>query len=248
MQLPAVLGILGLAVSTAAKITFINPPQFTRKVQVTEHDVWVTGQTIDIRWSQPDEGKKLSVVLYQMNSTMAASFNGQFPGADPPFEYITHDQVGATFFRWIVGTTKDLRFSNQFAIAVWAEGTVVTDSATNIFNITSAATLPDDTSCPSTAESHLNALISLVPEKLPFERVHLLDGELRLGHCRGPLHGIPVILKDCIATGPELGMPTSAGSVALLEDKITKNAPPPLLTDGAVIVGKSKLSELCAFK
>jgi hypothetical protein len=89
MRIPTVLAALGLAVSTAAKITFINPPQFTRQIKATEHDVWVTGQTIDLRWSQPDKGKKLSVVLYQMNSTMAANYNGQFPGEDPPFEFIT---------------------------------------------------------------------------------------------------------------------------------------------------------------
>jgi hypothetical protein len=49
-----------------------------------------------------------------------------------------------------VGTTKDLRVSNQFALAVWAEGTIVTDSATDIFNITSAATVPEHTSSVTT--------------------------------------------------------------------------------------------------
>ncbi|KAK4446772.1 hypothetical protein QBC34DRAFT_145161 [Podospora aff. communis PSN243] len=150
MRIFTVLATAGLAVSTAAKITFINPPQFTRQIKATEHDVWVTGQTIDLRWSQPDKGKKMSVVLYQMNSTMAANYNGQFPGQDPPFEFITHDQIDATFFRWIVGTTKDLRVSNQFVLAVWVEGTVVTDSATDIFNITSAATVPESTSSATT--------------------------------------------------------------------------------------------------
>lgn len=52
---------------------------------------------------------------------------------------LADDQVNQTFFRWIVATTKDLGFSNQFAIAVWVGGTIVTDSATNIFNITSRA-------------------------------------------------------------------------------------------------------------
>ncbi|KAK4446773.1 amidase signature domain-containing protein [Podospora aff. communis PSN243] len=97
---------------------------------------------------------------------------------------------------------------------------------------------------------NLNAIVSLAPESLLRERARLLDGELRAGRSRGPLHGIPVVLKDCIATGPELGMTTSAGSFALLEGKITKNAPlvDRLLASGAVIVGKSNLSELCSFK
>lgn len=71
----------------------------------------------------------------------------------------------------------------------------------------------------------LNALISLAPEILLRERADVLDRELRSGHSRGQLHGIPVVLKDCIATGPELGMTTSAGSFTLLEDEVTKNAP-----------------------
>ncbi|KAK3390588.1 amidase signature domain-containing protein [Podospora didyma] len=71
----------------------------------------------------------------------------------------------------------------------------------------------------------LNALISLVPESVLRDRADILDLELRSGHSRGLLHGIPVVLKDCIATVPELGTTTSAGSFALLEDKITKNAP-----------------------
>jgi len=91
MRLLTDFAALGLVASTAAKMTFINPSQFTNKLKVSEHDVWVLGQTIDLRWSQPDKGRKLSVVLYQMNSTMAESFNGQFPGDDPPFEFITRN-------------------------------------------------------------------------------------------------------------------------------------------------------------
>jgi amidase len=71
----------------------------------------------------------------------------------------------------------------------------------------------------------VSALISLAPETLLHDRADVLDRELRSGHSRGRLHGIPVVLKDCIATVPELGMTTSAGSFALLEGKVTKNAP-----------------------
>lgn len=71
----------------------------------------------------------------------------------------------------------------------------------------------------------LNAVNSLVPETVLRERADLLGRELRSGHSRGRLYGIPVVLKDCIATAPELGTTTSAGSFALLVDKITKNAP-----------------------
>jgi hypothetical protein len=63
------------------------------------------------------------------------------------------DQVNQTFFRWIVGTTKDLGFSNQFAIAVWVSDTIVTDSATNIFNITSRVAAPSPSQPSGTTSS-----------------------------------------------------------------------------------------------
>ena len=155
------MAALGLASSTIAKISLINPPQFGGRISPSQYDVWTEGQTIDIQWTTPEPNRLLSVVLYQMNATFAASYNGQFPGDDPPFEFITRmpipsdtgdtdrrltradDQVNQTFFRWIVGTTRDLGFSNQFAIAVWVSGTIVTDSATNIFNITSRVAAPN---------------------------------------------------------------------------------------------------------
>ncbi|KAK0755078.1 hypothetical protein B0T18DRAFT_400652 [Schizothecium vesticola] len=142
MRLQTAMAALGLASSTMAKISFINPPQFGARISPSQYDVWMEGQTIDIQWTAPEPNRLLSVVLYQMNATLAANYNGQFPGDDPPFEFITHDQVNQTFFRWIVGTTRDLGFSNQFAIAVWVSGTIVTDSATNIFNITSRVAAP----------------------------------------------------------------------------------------------------------
>jgi amidase len=42
-----------------------------------------------------------------------------------------------------------------------------------------------------------------------------LDNERNDGRIRGPLHGIPVLVKDNMATDLELGMNTSAGNFAL---------------------------------
>ncbi len=78
------------------------------------------------------------------------------------------------------------------------------------------------------------------------EKAARLDEELADGHSRGPLHGIPVLLKDNIDTGD---MPTTAGS-KLLEGSI-----PPgdafiverLREAGAVILGKNNLSEWANF-
>ncbi|KAK4144608.1 amidase signature domain-containing protein [Dichotomopilus funicola] len=97
----------------------------------------------------------------------------------------------------------------------------------------------------------LGAIVFLASEPQLMARAGDLQQELESGHSRGPLHGIPVVLKDCIATSPLLGMPTSAGSYALLNTtKVTRNAPivERLLDAGAIIVGKSNLSEFCAFK
>jgi amidase len=69
-----------------------------------------------------------------------------------------------------------------------------------------------------------------------------LDAERAAGHVRGPLHGIPILLKDNVGTNE---MPTTAGSIAL-----EKNVPPRnatltdrLVAQGAVILGKAHLSE-----
>jgi amidase len=75
-----------------------------------------------------------------------------------------------------------------------------------------------------------------------------LDVERRAGHIRGPLHGIPVLIKDNIATADR--MLTTAGSLALAA------APAPadafvvgrLRAAGAVVLGKTNLSEWANFR
>jgi len=88
----------------------------------------------------------------------------------------------------------------------------------------------------------LNSVLELNPDALTIARA--LDAERKAGKARGPLHGIPVLIKDNIDTADR--MKTTAGSLALL------NAPPPqedaflvkkLREAGAVILGKTNLSE-----
>src|SRR5262249_51566733 len=75
-----------------------------------------------------------------------------------------------------------------------------------------------------------------------------LDGERRAGRVRGPLHGIPILLKDNISTADR--MMTTAGSLA------PPGVPPPkdafiverLREAGAVILGKANLSEWANFR
>jgi amidase len=70
-----------------------------------------------------------------------------------------------------------------------------------------------------------------------------LDAERREGRLRGPLHGIPVVIKDNIDTGD--GMPTTAGSLALEGAAAPRDAfvVERLRAAGAVILGKTALSE-----
>jgi len=69
-----------------------------------------------------------------------------------------------------------------------------------------------------------------------------LDAERRAGRMRGPLHGLPVLLKDNIES---LGLPTTAGSLALVGNDNGRDAPlaARLRAAGAVILGKTNLSE-----
>ncbi len=74
------------------------------------------------------------------------------------------------------------------------------------------------------------------------------DEERRVGRLRGPLHGIPILLKDNIATTDP--MQTTAGSLALVGSKVPRDAPivKRLRDAGAVILGKANLSEWANFR
>ena len=70
-----------------------------------------------------------------------------------------------------------------------------------------------------------------------------LDHERRQGHVRGPLHGIPVLLKDSIDTADNLS--TTGGSYALKGVPVPRDSfvAKKLREAGAVIIGKSNMSE-----
>ncbi len=92
----------------------------------------------------------------------------------------------------------------------------------------------------------VNSVIEVNPDALAIARQ--ADQERRQGHVRGPLHGIPVLLKDNIDTGDR--MQTTAGSFALsgrpaLSDSTVAAK---LRAGGAVILGKTNLSEWANFR
>lgn len=91
----------------------------------------------------------------------------------------------------------------------------------------------------------LNAVIELNPDAL--RDATALDAERRDGKLRGPLHGIPVLLKDNIDARP---MANSAGSLALADHRPADDAflVARLRAAGAVILGKTNLSEWANFR
>ncbi|QQS32523.1 MAG: amidase [Acidobacteriota bacterium] len=99
----------------------------------------------------------------------------------------------------------------------------------------------------SNIDKRINSIIELNPDAIPIAVE--MDRERRAGRVRGPLHGIPVVLKDNIDTADK--MKTTAGSLALVD------APTPkkdafivsrLRAAGAVILGKTNLSEWANFR
>ena len=92
----------------------------------------------------------------------------------------------------------------------------------------------------------LHAVIETNPDALRIARRR--DRERRHGHVRGPLHGIPILLKDNIATDDE--METTAGSLALVGSQVPEDATVAarLRAAGAVILGKANLSEWANFR
>jgi len=75
-----------------------------------------------------------------------------------------------------------------------------------------------------------------------------LDAERNAGRLRGPLHGIPLLIKDNIDTRDPL--PTTAGSLALARSFRPEDAPlvARLRAAGAIVLGKSNLSEWANFR
>lgn len=61
----------------------------------------------------------------------------------------------------------------------------------------------------------LRAVLETAPHSSVLQLARTLDQERAKGKTRGPLHGIPILIKDNIATDTRLGMNTTAGSFAL---------------------------------
>ncbi|KAI9042780.1 putative amidase [Aspergillus affinis] len=89
--------------------------------------------------------------------------------------------------------------------------------------------------------STLHAVLEVNPDALDIAKQ--LDQEREMGHLRGPLHGLPVFVKDSIST--RYKMQTAAGSFALVGAKLDDDSTvvARLREHGLVILGKTSLSE-----
>ncbi|WP_259070448.1 amidase [Mucilaginibacter sp. X4EP1] len=92
----------------------------------------------------------------------------------------------------------------------------------------------------------LNSVIELNPDALSI--ADAMDKERASGKVRGPLHGIPILVKDNISTGDK--MHTTAGALAIADNIYKEDAfiIKKLREAGAVILGKTNLSEWANFR
>lgn len=107
--------------------------------------------------------------------------------------------------------------------------------------VTSVGLVEQELQRIATYEDRLNAVITVNPKAL--EEARALDAERMAGKLRGPLHGIPIALKDNIHT---TNMPTTGGALAFdglvppYEATLTQN----LRAVGAIIIAKTGMTEL----
>ncbi|MCK4813117.1 MAG: amidase [Candidatus Marinimicrobia bacterium] len=92
----------------------------------------------------------------------------------------------------------------------------------------------------------IHAIITINPDAIAIAKI--LDKEMKAGNICGPLHGIPIILKDNIDTHDK--MSTTAGSRALMNSYPLQDAlvTKQLQDAGAIIIGKANLSEWANFR
>jgi aspartyl-tRNA(Asn)/glutamyl-tRNA(Gln) amidotransferase subunit A len=93
-------------------------------------------------------------------------------------------------------------------------------------------------------EPLLNSFITLTPE-LAIQRAREMDVEMARGHYRGPLHGVPIAIKDHIDSA---GVPTTAGAKSRKSNVPAKDAAVTrrMKEAGAVIIGKANMNKFAS--
>jgi amidase len=139
------------------------------------------------------------------------------------------------------------RTAQAVASGSWIEATIPELQALmNSGTLTSAQLTTNYLNQIASLNPLLHAVIETNPDALAIAQ--RLDTERKTHKIRGPLHGIPILLKDNIATRDR--MQTTAGSLALVGSTVPADAPlvSRLRAAGAVILGKANLSEWANFR
>lgn len=161
-----------------------------------------------------------------------------------------------TAMRWLVGVGSGLMFS----LSGWAQQPTQTWFEADLEQLQQAMQQGQLTATALTEfylqqinmhndqGADLRAIISVQEPDVLLERAAQLDAERAAGRVRGPLHGIPVVVKDNIDTDD--GMPTTAGSWLLRAHYAPDDAfiVQRLRDAGAIIMAKANLSEWANFR
>lgn len=152
-------------------------------------------------------------------------------GRDGMRDGLLHDDVQPAGFAFAEATISDLQ-------ARMGRGTLTSQALTSAY-LARIATV--DAAGPT-----LRSVIERNPDALAIAAS--LDRERTAGRTRGPLHGIPVLIKDNIDTADR--MQTTAGSLAMVGRPAPRDAflVERLRAAGAVIIGKTNLSEWANFR
>jgi len=96
----------------------------------------------------------------------------------------------------------------------------------------------------------LHAITSIVPRELLYQQADVLDVERATGNVRGPLHGVPIVIKDAICTGHSRGLTTTLGATAFEGATAKKDASivSSLEQEGAIVLAKASMTEFCGTK
>ncbi|KAI1121419.1 amidase signature domain-containing protein [Nemania abortiva] len=96
----------------------------------------------------------------------------------------------------------------------------------------------------------IHAMINVAPRAKLLAQTRVLDLERREGKLRGPLHGIPIVLKDIVDTDPYWELPTTQGAKVLQHVKNARQSKlvEKLTNAGLIVIGKTNLSEFGAGK
>jgi amidase len=137
--------------------------------------------------------------------------------------------------------------STSAATGSWVEATIPQLQALmNSGALTSAQLVTDYLNQIASLNPLLHAVIETNPDALSIAQAR--DRERQTGRIRGPLQGIPVLVKDNLATKDK--MQTTAGSLALVGSTVPSDSTvvSRLRAAGAVILGKANLSEWANFR